>query len=443
MLSQELEFGRAPDRARTTDDPFRAHATFRLTIPQCTPLGQRNPVVQMSAPIPLPAELALNQSSPALPNSSTSKESMPPQPKRVRSADSIAAPDAHGAAGDLPVVVPTRAEQPPTEDLHVSESMSLLMRLSSDLQLHVLRSGDRLAFLPTLVAMSSVSRHFRALTLPVLKIEWLSALKAVWASATDPADAMPTKGFPKSAFATCHNLESSRAMLSAVLPRECHGEIDGIIRGWGVHDLTTEGKDGGKIRCQAEAQAELDRIFDSSASHVLTTGWMWEQLLQMQLLTKYFDSGAKATAQYWAALGVRHTLSDQRQVGSRMLRLSHEGTHVVKVSVVAGATQAVAPDQPSRCPRHIDCTRGPRHAGACSLLPRLPEMEGGTLQRQLIFANIPHLTATISPGAHEAHISDNNARALRRLLLCEVAPERSTIDGYDEGVLHCEIVVYR
>jgi len=78
----ELEFGCAPDFERTTDNPFRAHAYFRLAMAQCTPLGQRSPLVQMSAPIPLAAQLAPSQGPSALPNPSTSEELMPPPPKR-------------------------------------------------------------------------------------------------------------------------------------------------------------------------------------------------------------------------------------------------------------------------------------------------------------------------------------------------------------------------
>lgn len=74
--SQDIEFGVAPDLERRTKDPFRARAIFRTTISSCTPLGQRNPLVQMSAPIPLAVELAPNQGPSALPNPSASEEAM-------------------------------------------------------------------------------------------------------------------------------------------------------------------------------------------------------------------------------------------------------------------------------------------------------------------------------------------------------------------------------
>ena len=82
MLWQELEFGYPPDAPRLKGNPFRLCATFRLTITSCTPLAQHTPFVQMSAPIPLAADLGPNPDSSALPKSSTSEEAMEPQPKR-------------------------------------------------------------------------------------------------------------------------------------------------------------------------------------------------------------------------------------------------------------------------------------------------------------------------------------------------------------------------
>ena len=82
--SQVLELGCPPDLERTTDNPFRASITFRLTVPQCTPLGQCRPLRQLSVPIPLP-------------NPSTSEELMPPSPKRQRldePASALGAPPA-------------------------------------------------------------------------------------------------------------------------------------------------------------------------------------------------------------------------------------------------------------------------------------------------------------------------------------------------------------
>ena len=76
-----------------------------MTISSCTPLGHRSPLVQLSAPIPLAAELAPNQGPSALHNPSAS-EAMEPPPKRLRPSDSIDAPDAPPAAVDPPVVYP-------------------------------------------------------------------------------------------------------------------------------------------------------------------------------------------------------------------------------------------------------------------------------------------------------------------------------------------------
>lgn len=118
--SQDTEFGVAPDLERTTKNPFGARATFRVTISSCTPLCQRSPLIQMSAPIPLAVELDPNQGAFALPNSSAS-EAMEPQPKRLRPNDSTAAPDAPPAAvlpspaADLSVVAPPPAAEPLNE----------------------------------------------------------------------------------------------------------------------------------------------------------------------------------------------------------------------------------------------------------------------------------------------------------------------------------------
>ena len=93
--SQDIEFGVAPDLERTTTDPFRAHAIFRMMIVSCTPLGQRSPLVQLSAPIPLAAELASNQGPSALPNPSAS-EVMEPPLKRL-------CPDTSTSVFDAPI----------------------------------------------------------------------------------------------------------------------------------------------------------------------------------------------------------------------------------------------------------------------------------------------------------------------------------------------------
>ena len=117
---EDMDFGVAPDLERTTKNPFRARATFRVTISSCTPLGQRSPRVQMSAPIPLAAELAPNPGPSALPNPSASV-AMEPPPKRLRPDNSIAAPDAPPAAvlpspaADLSVVAPPLAAEPLAE----------------------------------------------------------------------------------------------------------------------------------------------------------------------------------------------------------------------------------------------------------------------------------------------------------------------------------------
>ena len=124
--SQDIEFAVAPDLERTTKDPFRARATFRLTISSCTPLGQRSKRVQLSAPIPLAADLNPKPGSSALPNSSTS-EPMEPQPKRQCLDELAPASDAPLAtvepplaAGPLVVAPPPAAEPFDASNLTIS-----------------------------------------------------------------------------------------------------------------------------------------------------------------------------------------------------------------------------------------------------------------------------------------------------------------------------------
>ena len=140
--SQDIEFGAAPDRERTATDPFRAYAIFRMTISSCTPLGQRSPLVQLSAPIPLAADLNPNPDSSALPKSSTSEESMPPPPKRQRPDDSIAAPEAPVAAVHPPVVAPPSVEEPLAEEPLVEASAGEVANVLSPLDLSFVVFGN-------------------------------------------------------------------------------------------------------------------------------------------------------------------------------------------------------------------------------------------------------------------------------------------------------------
>ena len=116
MLWQELEFGWPPDAPRLKGNPFRLRATFRLTIASCTPLAQHSPLVQMSAPIPLAADLNPNPDSSALHNSSTS-EPMEPQPKRQCIDELAHASDAPLAAVEPPLVAADPPVPPAAEPL--------------------------------------------------------------------------------------------------------------------------------------------------------------------------------------------------------------------------------------------------------------------------------------------------------------------------------------
>jgi hypothetical protein len=138
MLWQELEFGYPPDAPRLKGNPFRLCATFRLTITSCTPLAQHTPFVQMSAPIPLAADLGPNPDSSALPKSSTSEEAMEPQPKR-QCLDELAS-----ALGVPPAAVePPLAAVEPTLDLALPSAMepfdasNLTISVQTDLHWHV------------------------------------------------------------------------------------------------------------------------------------------------------------------------------------------------------------------------------------------------------------------------------------------------------------------
>ena len=267
--SQDIEFGVAPDLERTTEHPFRARATYRVTISSCTPLGQRKPLVQMSAPIPLAADLNPNPDSSALHNSSTS-EPMEPQPKR-QCIDELA------HASDAPLA----AVEPP------------------------------LAANPLVVAPRHAAEPFDAshlsISLPA-DLDWV-------VFANDPNDASGVR----SVFLAEHSLGKADLMLEAAYPFLTLSRRTSLVN-MPAFNVFRFKKGGGKDDAIADARTACQKIIEladkhGSALRVWGTGGGVDRIIQSSTLTGFVNPDNVRPLSFpmrpeqWEELGVRPSLN--------------------------------------------------------------------------------------------------------------------------------------
>ena len=204
------------------------------------------------------------------------------------------------------------------------------------------------------VGLSMVSKKVRAVVLPVLEKKWLGALTHIWASGADPSHATPSEGFACSAFATSRNLQHTRSTLKLVLPNRLHCHIDDIIRAWGVHDLLTSTGKHSADQGKRDAAAEVMRVINSRAPHVLVAGYVWDRLVQGGLRARHLRVGnPQAPAAFWEALGVSH--APERAPGAAvsplMIQATQLGRNIRTVRVVRKGVKGAQPVPP---PPHLN-----------------------------------------------------------------------------------------